>query len=241
MESRDKKSESKPFVFDVEAMLARAEEDARAEGFESLAAREAHERDVAEAVATAERNLATERRRKKILASVGDRITDEMHTAIATGSPMRDEEATRVLAKWIASSYPAIILAGGTGAGKTVAAVRLACELTCSVQFIKAARVGAHFERWSSDREDKIAPLGLGVDVLIVDDLGMESLDDRRSLPALEEICDARQSARTRTIFTTNLTAEQYGARYSERMRSRLFQSAGVLTTVRTRDLRRAR
>lgn len=219
----------------------RQEERARAEGFANLEEQEAHERAADEAAAELERQALARKRRESLIRSVGDRVTDDVRTSIVEGRPLGDTDAWRAVQAWLTSSQPAIILAGPTGSGKTVAAIRALADWRGSTQFVRALRIGAHFERWSSDREDKIMPLDVGVGLLVVDDLGQEPLDDRRSLPALEEIVDARQSARTRTIFTTNLTAEQYGARYSDRMRSRLFQAAGTLTTIHTHDLRRAR
>jgi DNA replication protein DnaC len=82
--------------------------------------------------------------------------------------------------------------------------------------------------------------LDLGADLLVVDDLGQEPIEDRRAMPAIEEVLDSRQSERTRTLITTNLDADAIRDRYSERIRSRLAQNA-KLFAVPGDDRRRVR
>jgi DNA replication protein DnaC len=82
--------------------------------------------------------------------------------------------------------------------------------------------------------------LRLGVPLLVVDDLGLEPLDDRRAAVAVEELFHARQSEDVRTIVTTNLTPDEARRRYSERVFSRLAQS-GRWWNLSGDDIRRRR
>ncbi len=154
----------------------------------------------------------------------------------------RDEfertKAIETINEWLATAVPAIVLSGGVGIGKTVAAVYALTRHRVSWQVVRAQRIGAHYERWQSDREDNVVPLRVDVSLLLVDDLGKEG-SDRRAHDALDEVADARQSRSTRTIYTTNLSGKEFAAReYSHRFRSRLAQSA-IWESVVGPDLRR--
>lgn len=165
--------------------------------------------------------------RHGVLKSIGPRFTDDVARGLVDGAGLADTVAHLTVREWLASSKPTLVLSGGTGTGKTVAAMRAILEAD-SFQFLRAIRIGAHYERWSSDREDDVEPIRFGVALLVVDDLGQEPIDDRRVMPAIEEVLDQRQSERTRTLITTNLSADQLRSRYSERIVSRLRQNATV-------------
>lgn len=168
------------------------------------------------------------------------RMPDDLLEAIVRDrTTVLDTKAWEAVCKWKTSDRPILVLCGGTGSGKTVAVARHAID-EGAFQSLRAIRVGAHYEQWTSDRDSKVEPLNLRTRLLIIDDLGQEAQEDRRSFAALEEIVDSRQSMKTRTIFTTNLTPEQIKARYPERMLSRLAQCAMVVS-IPANDMRRSK
>lgn len=179
-----------------------------------------------------ERRNAGERFQGRIQDGLLDSIVREDAALIST-------KAWEAVCKWKDSDKPILVLCGGTGSGKTVAVARYAIDKRY-FQSLRAIRIGAHYEQWTSDRESKIEALDLRASLLIIDDLGQEAQEDRRSFAALEEIVDSRQSMKTRTIFTTNLTPEQIKARYPERMLSRLAQCAMVVS-IPANDMRRSK
>jgi DNA replication protein DnaC len=233
-------SEGLAFFHEAMAEIERADErEAARLGFatvQELRAARSAEREAAEA-----QRKEGERRNhvRAVLAHVGSRVTDDVARALFLGGELDDTPAHLAVTDWLESQKPALVLSGGTGTGKTVAAVRAMVRYG-SYQFVRAIRVGAHFERWASDREDGVDPLRLGCSFLVLDDLGQEAESDRRAAQAVEEILDHRQRENTRTLITTNLTPDAIKARYSDRVVSRLRQNATV-KAVNTTDMRRAR
>jgi DNA replication protein DnaC len=219
----------------AEAELSRA----LAAGFDSVAAWHAHRGELERLRAEAQTRAAREAHARLVLEQVGSRVSDDVARRLVAGEGLDDTPAHVAVRDWLASDRPTLVLSGGTGVGKTVAAVRAMMTRT-RVQFIRALRIGAHFERWASDRESNVVALDLGADLLVVDDLGQEPIEDRRAMPAIEEVLDSRQSERTRTLITTNLDADAIRDRYSERIRSRLAQNA-KLFAVPGDDRRRVR
>jgi len=219
----------------ADAELSRA----LAAGFDSVEAWHGHEAELERLRAEAQTRAAREAHARLVLGQVGPRVSDEIARRIVAGEGLLDTSAHLAVCKWLETDRPTLVLMGGTGAGKTVAAVR-AMHTRQRTQFIRALRIGAHFERWASDRESNVVALDLGADLLVVDDLGQEPIEDRRAMPAIEEVLDSRQSERTRTIITTNLSPDAIRARYSDRICSRLAQN-GRFVPVDDDDRRRVR
>lgn len=216
-------------VFGFAALMRSFETQAKAAGFEShvewLASRDAEverERQV-------EADAKERERRSRACRAVVGRVPDSVLAGIVAKAPSTSTKALEAARAWFGSDRPTLVLCGGVGAGKTVAAIRVMVDAGVTAQFVRAVQIGAHWERWTSDRESHVPPLDVGCGFLVVDDLGHEPLEDRRSMAALEEIVDARQSMRRRTVFTTNLSNAQILERYSERIRSRWAQSARVI------------
>lgn len=220
--------------------LARRLVEARELGFKTVDELERHEAAQEDSAGRSERAVRDLRRRERACAAAHGRITDAVRVQILHGEPLPTTKAVEAVDAWRGGKKPILVISGGTGCGKTVSTVLAMAACSERVQFVRAIRIGAHFERWGSDRDDKIPALDMDCGLLVVDDLGQELVEDRRTMPALEEIVDYRQSLRTRTIFTTNLTPAQIKERYSERFRSRLTQNA-ELAQVEGSDLRRAR
>lgn len=228
-------------LFDVDRLMASLDAAAREQGFANHDAWYARQREIEAARAEADRLRDLAQHREWASRILVGRFPDSVAEEIRDGRPpSKPTKAWEAVCLWLASSKPALVLAGATGGGKTVAAIRAMAESGCRSQFIRAVQVGAHYERWSSDRESGVQPLDVTVGFMVVDDLGMEPMEDRRTEAAIDEIVDARQSMSRRTIFTTNLTDAELRARYSERVRSRWAQSAMVKTIAET-DRRRAK
>jgi DNA replication protein DnaC len=175
--------------------------------------------------------------------------------AIALGTP-RATQAVGHVADFIARpAERLLLLSGGVGCGKTLAAAHWLAQLP---RYGKASDTPAGWN-WLSGRAkclraSTLTRLNLryrdedrdlfdgwkSARWLVIDDLGTESAD---SLSHVEELVDARASCGW-TVVTTNLpvkAAEQspFGQRYGARISSRVFGNArvGVCGAV---DLRRA-
>lgn len=222
---------------------------------------ELYERQEAEAKAEAERKTRAEaaHHRKLWLAHYATVIGAE---AAETVYERREAatEATKLVGPWLGSDMPCLVLSGGVGAGKTVAAVVALREhvgLTiprargrnewngCAEQWIpanpcpivRASRLAAAVDPWKHERDAGAEPFDLSIPFLCIDDLGAE-LDEPRFHQALFAAIDARQSPKTRTIITTNLRREEIRPRYGDRIADRLNAIAKVVQ-LRSASLRR--
>jgi DNA replication protein DnaC len=229
-------------VFDFDSMLAsiqRANERrARERGFATVDAMLEAEDAVTRATQAEEAARKAAAHRRTVVAAFGGRLRSDVAEALVDDVGLAETPALRAVREWLASSAPVLVLSGGTGTGKTVAAAWALGSRVGAFQVLRATRLGAAFERWQTDREDNVEPLRLSVPTLLVDDLGTEPIEDRRTVSAIDEVFDARQS-HVRTVVTTNLTREQIRARYSDRVLSRLAQNARVIDLDQKNDLRR--
>lgn len=130
------------------------------------------------------------------------------------------EESKPVLAvrEFMASPRTLLVLAGGTGCGKTVAAcvgldsavvvesgtLRKVGRFTKAIDLVRAGTFDGEF--W-----DELTD----VSMLVVDDLGTEPLDEKGwALANIAALIDQRYDACRKTILTTNLDAARFRARY---------------------------
>jgi DNA replication protein DnaC len=125
-----------------------------------------------------------------------------------------------------------LVLAGGVGCGKTVAACeaaeRVALKQNPLVVFVKAidlVRAGTFAESfWNELRYAHLA---------IIDDLGTEPLDEKGwALASLHSLLDARYDDLAKTILTSNLSLDAFLARYGAdggRLRDRLRESGSFM------------
>lgn len=223
---------SMDFLSVVEAARSSFDARARANGFADADAMLLEDR-------ARDARAALRDHRRAVVESLGGRLTDAMGRALIEGEE-EVTEALRAVREWAATSKPTLILAGGVGSGKTVAALSFVCSRAVSWQMVRCGRVGAMHERWQSEREDHVEALRMNVPVMILDDLGQEHLDDRRNMTALSELFDCRKSERTRTIVTTNLTADQARKRYPEPIIDR-WREAAKWVSLDQASLRRRR
>jgi DNA replication protein DnaC len=122
-----------------------------------------------------------------------------------------------------------INLLGKTGTGKTFLASCFAeksSSLGKTVMFITAfsfvERALSYHTTFDERKSSYLSPL-LDCDVLIVDDLGTESIFKNVTLEYLYHIINERQLKGKTTFITSNLTIDEFAVRYGERIASRLF------------------
>jgi DNA replication protein DnaC len=133
-----------------------------------------------------------------------------------------------------------LVLAGTPGVGKSVAACVWLCingdREGCipSWRWIQAGEIARGFA-YDAEAFKSI----VSVRALVIDDLGLEYLDQKdRYLSTMEEILSARYANRRPTLLTTNLTPEKFKERYGERLVSRINED-GAFVVCGGEDLRR--
>jgi DNA replication protein DnaC len=153
---------------------------------------------------------------------------------------MKHTEALKAVEKFYASPARTLLLSGGVGCGKTVAAVEwLRIVATERVRYGNAGEFAVdrfsdsakfiqvhHLARYGyfGDRAEKAFDAATRVKFLVLDDLGAEYSADGWSAQ-LDSILGYRVSAQFKTVITTNLDADRL-SRYGGRITSRLQQAA---------------
>lgn len=121
--------------------------------------------------------------------------------------------------RWLDSTKPALLFVGGVGSGKSAASAWVLLRARDSERgcFIGAPEM-ARLSRFEDGIEwERI----IRVPWLVVDDLGTES----KSLFFQErmfELVNLRLARRLRTVFSSNVSAEEFKSRYGARVESRL-------------------
>lgn len=139
-----------------------------------------------------------------------------------------------------------LLLVGSVGTGKTCLASAIANELEArgfSVAFLTAFGFNdacrKYHTSFESSRSETLDAL-LDADLLVIDDLGTESILRNVTLEYLYTVVSERMNARRHTLITTNLSPAALADRYGERIASRLFNERVCLSVALTeKDLRR--
>lgn len=160
-----------------------------------------------------------------------------------------DNPTTQAVRDWAAGPLTFCLILGGAGSGKTVAAAEalLNSKLRWGdgggswVYSPREARfyLASDLARLSYFDMDSQRKLGRceRVPWLVLDDVGSELVTDTwRS--NFSDIINQRNSARRKTIITSNLSAEDFKTRYDARIVSRI-RGSGVVIVSGTTDLRR--
>lgn len=150
------------------------------------------------------------------------------------GGAFEATEATQVVDEWLAGTKRLLLLSGGVGTGKSVAAgyaiKRSPGRWMHASEIAKAAR----FENDDRMRELK------GARLLVVDDLGSEFNDASGWGRAhLTTLLLERYEDNLRTIITTNMDGKQWGAYADQRIRDRLVGD-GTARVIGGKSKRRA-
>lgn len=213
--------------------IARAQAVCSADGGERWAEIERQNRE-AEAL-----KLAYEREAR--LDHAGVSLTADVHEAIVRGQPLsRQTRCLRAVQGWLnrTDRVPVLILSGGVGCGKSVAAKWAVANGPSSRKYLMAEDVvgryaGGSFGDGAAEKE-RVRRCQL----LVIDDLGTET-NHGRMAACLIDLLEYRQSGR-QTLITTNENMDALRAFYPDvRLFSRLDQSAMVVADDGP-DLRRA-
>lgn len=123
---------------------------------------------------------------------------------------MLDEtDATRIVAEWDRGPKSTLVLEGGVGTGKTVAAADWIARRGAGL--FRKARDVATLSSFDCAAWRELAE----VPRLVIDDVGTEPLDDKGwALSSLLGLLDRRYDADLATVITTNLSFETMRARY---------------------------
>jgi len=185
------------------------------------------------------------------LRSMGDKRTREADDAQRRSDRLRyarryvtDEDFARVVGRrcdtpaaaavssWLATSSAFLVLGGGRGTGKTVAALHAIA--TCGGQIVTSVEIG---RAWRNEHDEARALRArvLGAGLLVVDDVGTE-LDREAVKVAMQELINARQSGH-RTIVTTNLARGVFDRAFDERTIERIHHR-GVFVSLAGQSMR---
>lgn len=156
-------------------------------------------------------------------AGIPARIVD-----MVCASSLRDNQATRELAKALRRQLPAgarsrmVLLGGGIGTGKTVAAGWRLAE-TGYGRFVKATAYAAI--ALSDDGQSKRDAIK-SERFLVVDDLGQEPPQIGWRMA---DLLDARYDGNGTTIITSNLNDTEIGKRYGAQLVDRINERGGYV------------
>lgn len=139
-----------------------------------------------------------------------------------------------------------LLLLGTVGTGKTFLASCIANEIEkrgYSSLFLTAFKFNdiclKYHTTFDASKADGLNAV-IDADLLVIDDLGTESILKNVTLEYLYTVINERMNAGKHTIITTNLSPAQLEAKYGERIVSRLFTERVCLTVGLTgKDLRR--
>ena len=158
-----------------------------------------------------------ESERQKLEAAMRDSQAPARSVRIVLSGEARDTRAMAAVRAFMASESSALVLAGGKGCGKSTAAVWAIAERRAG-HFRYAGELAGLSRDDDERRKITRAPL------LVIDDLGVEYLDDKGWFAAFfDEVIVRRHDNELKTIITTNLPKAKFSARYrSERVLDRL-------------------
>jgi len=198
-------------------------------------ARVAAEREAAGDELAAERNRRREKSRR-VLVERGfplDKLR-ALEAKVYTDAVQHAQE-------YLESGRRILVLSGGRGVGKTMAAVWWGTqahpappELECGpARFIDAPSLA----RWPRYDDDRMRQLEMAR-ALVVDDLGLEYDDQRGAFVSLiGALVNARYSNMLPTLITTNMQAGPFKARYQERVADRI-REVGDFVEIKGESLR---
>lgn len=148
----------------------------------------------------------------------------------------------KIILKYPDNKRRNIVLLGGTGTGKTFlagCAAALMAERGGSVTAVTAfdfvQRALSYHTTFDDRKQSFINPL-LDSNLLIIDDLGTESIFRNITLEYLYTVLNERMYKGKLTMFTSNLSQDELLSRYGERIYSRLFDKALSYRCVLTGD-----
>lgn len=144
-------------------------------------------------------------------------------------APDLEAPALAQLRAWAATHTEGLaVLAGAPGCGKTTAATWWALQQHDAPAFMRATELAAA-SRYDSAARARWA----AANALVLDDLGAEYSDPRGSFRVeLDELVDVFYAGKRRLIITTNCGADEFRARYGERVVDRMRECGAWLAIV---------
>lgn len=175
-----------------------------------------------DAIAQASR---VEEKRRQALCRWGEFAAPERHKEfLAASAGVSQTVATEALGGTITGI---VVLLGGCGCGKTLAAVAwlrqwvFANKNPYGARFLTAPEL-ARIERFDEQKMKELTKLNR----LVIDDLGTEFADTRGAFASLfDEVTNARHSSKKPTVVTTNLDVKAFTERYGQRIVDRIRES----------------
>ncbi len=153
---------------------------------------------------------------------------------IADGDARTDTRARDALTAAKVDDLRFVVLCGGVGCGKTVAAAMALADRGAG-RFVTAFGL-TRLSPYDEGEMDELETTPL----LVLDDLGSEYQDAKGFLRAfLDGLVNARYDAGLRTIATTNLKAAEFADRYGARIADRIKQT-GCFVELQGKSMRAA-
>ena len=137
-----------------------------------------------------------------------------------------------------------IIITGKTGTGKTFLSQAVAQFLTDKhvVLFLTANRLNNVFIEMmylTPQQQNNILNILSTCDFLVIDDLGAERLLNNVTAQNLYTIISERQERKKPYMITTNLSLDEIGTKYGDRLFSRLSSKTNLVLELKGKDLRK--
>lgn len=170
----------------------------------------------------------------------------DFESAAKTAPSAAVKKAYDTAKRYVAGDKPFLVILGAPGSGKTVLASATATMMiengssavtVTAFGFLRRA-LDYHTQFAINDYVDGFTPM-LDCDLLVIDDLGTESMLKNVTREYLYTVVNERWRMQKRTIVTSNLSLAQLNARYGENIFSRLVdRSRAVCISVDTKNAR---
>jgi DNA replication protein DnaC len=155
-----------------------------------------------------------EERRLAVVSRVAAALPPTLAWVAAGGEA--ESEAVLAVRSWLQSDRRGLLIRGGVGAGKTVSAAIAAREMALSSGRSVSWHRPNDFTSGVLHAYDANAPK-LGEALVVIDDIGRETKAD-----FCEALCAFVDDKSSRFVITTNLTKDDFRARYDDRLVDRL-------------------
>lgn len=175
--------------------------------------RNAGERSHPPAEPSADENRQLKERYNCYLVS---RVAPPGIASVLSSGEMEQLPAVVAALDWASKPVRGLMLRGGVGSGKSVAAAVAMRELISMKSGSASWHTPNAFVSAVMHSYDENAPK-LGLDVVVVDDVGRETKAD-----FCEALCEFIDTHSTRFVLTTNLTRDDFKQRYDARLIDRL-------------------
>lgn len=210
---------------------------------EELADEEWAARDAAiERECTAREAAGEERRQHDLRCSLIERGCPAKDLERAISGEMAETQALVDARGALSLSLALLVLSGLRGCGKTTAAAWWLVQKRPPAKYVRTSEArfvdATQLARWPKYDDAKMAELERA-SALVIDDLGVEYDDKHGAFRSfLDGLVNSRYAACLPTLVTTNLRADEFRARYGERIADRI-REAGRYVELAGESMRR--